>query len=108
MNNICNKCGLPEDLCVCEDIAKETQKIFIKTEKRKFGKVYTIIEGVNPKEIDVRELLKKLKSRLSCGGCFKQGRIELQGDHLPRGGKPHDARKVLVESGFAPEMIVTK
>jgi len=95
-------------LCVCEEIAKESQKIIIKTEKRKFGKVYTIIEGVNAKEIDVKELLKKLKNKLSCGGCFKEGKIELQGDHMPKAGKPHDAREVLVEAGFAPETIVTK
>jgi len=108
MNNICNKCGLPKDLCVCEEIAKESQQILIKTEKRKFGKVYTIIEGINAKEIDTRELLKKLKNRLSCGGCFKRGRVELQGDHLPKAGKPYDARKVLVDAGFAPEMIMVK
>ena len=108
MNDICNKCGLPKDLCVCEDIAKETQKIIIKTEKKKFGKIYTVIEGVNAKEIDTKELLKKLKNKLSCGGSFKEGKIELQGDHLPRAGKPNDVRKVLVESGFAPEMIITK
>jgi len=108
MNDICNKCGLPKDLCVCEDIAKESQKIVIKGEKRKFGKIYTIIEGINAKEIDVRELLKKLKNRLSCGGCFKEGKIELQGNHLPKAGKPNDVRRVLVESGFAPETIVVK
>jgi translation initiation factor 1 len=60
------------------------------------------------KEIDMKELLRKLKNKLSCGGCFKEGRIELQGDHMPTAGKPHDVRKVLIESGFAPETIATK
>ena len=108
MNNICNKCGLPKELCVCEEIAKESQKILIRSEKRKFGKMYTIIEGINAKEIDMKELLKKLKNRLSCGGSFKEGKVELQGDHMPKAGKPNDVRKVLVESGFAPESIVTR
>jgi translation initiation factor 1 len=108
MNNICNKCGLPEELCVCEDIAKESQKIVIKSEKKKFGKIYTVVEGINEKEIDVKELLKKLKNRLSCGGSFKEGKLELQGDHMPKPGKPNDVRKVLVESGFAPETIMIK
>ena len=38
MTDICPKCGLPRDLCVCESIAKETQKIEVTTEKKKFGK----------------------------------------------------------------------
>ncbi len=108
MSEICNKCGLPKELCVCEDIAKESQTINIKKEKRKFGKMYTIVEGINSKEIDVKDLVKKLKHKLSCGGSFKEGRIELQGDHMPKPGKPKDVRTVLVESGFAPETIVVK
>ncbi len=108
MNNICNKCGLPKDLCVCEDIAKESQTIVIRSIKKKFGKVYTVVDGINAKEIDVKELLKKLKNRLSCGGSFKEGKLELQGDHMPKAGKPNDVRRVLIESGFAPETIVVK
>lgn len=108
MNNICPKCGLQKDLCVCESIAKESQKIIIKKEKKKFGKIYTVIEGINAKEIDLKELTKKLKNELSCGGTAKQGRIELQGDHTPASGQKKDARKILVESGFAPETIVVK
>ena len=26
MASICNLCGLPEELCICEEIAKEQQK----------------------------------------------------------------------------------
>jgi len=108
MNNICPKCGLPKDLCVCESIAKESQKIVIRREKKKFGKIYTVIEGINAKEIDLKELLKKLKNGLSCGGTAKEGRIELQGDQTPTAGRKKDARMILVESGFAPETIVVK
>ena len=35
MTNICPKCGLPRELCICETIAKEGQRIKIKAEKRK-------------------------------------------------------------------------
>ena len=38
MSEVCQDCGLPKDLCVCETIAKEQQKIEVSTEKRKFGK----------------------------------------------------------------------
>ena len=47
MSEICTVCGLPKELCVCETIAKESQKIIVKIEKKKFGKKYTIITGIS-------------------------------------------------------------
>lgn len=108
MSEICSKCGLPKDLCVCETIAKESQKITITTEKKKFGKIYTVIEGIDAKEIDMKELLKELKNTLACGGTIKKGKIELQGDHSPKAGNAPDAKKVLVKAGFAPNSIEVK
>lgn len=102
MGEICSKCGLPQELCVCETIAKENQIIEVKIEKKKFGKQYTIVTGLDPKEIDMDLLMKKLKSKFACGGTVKEGRIELQGNHKQK------ARQALVESGFAPETIVVK
>ena len=98
MISVCNQCGLPKDLCVCEVIAREQQKIIVKTEKRKFGKIYTIIKGIK-KEANVDELMKKLKSKFACGGTMKNGQIELQGDHKSR------MKKALVELGFPEETI---
>ncbi len=102
MSDICPKCGLPQELCVCESIAKESQKIEVLKEKRKFGKVYTVITGIDEKEIDIKSLLKKLKSKFACGGTAKGGNIELQGNHANR------VKEVLVECGFAPESIVAR
>jgi translation initiation factor 1 len=102
MSDICSTCGLPKDLCVCETIAKESQKITGKTIKKKFGKVYTIIEGINEHEIDLKDLAKKLKSRFACGGTAKDGIVELQGDHLKQ------LREELMTLGFAPETIEIK
>ena len=81
MEESCKVCGLPKDLCVCEEIAKEEQVIRIFLEKRKWGKNYTLVVGINPTEVDLSALAKKLKSKLACGGTAKEGRIELQGDH---------------------------
>lgn len=102
MTDICTTCGLPKDLCVCETIAKESSKITVKTEKRKFGKLYTIITGIDGKEINIDQLIKTLKSKLACGGTVKDGRIELQGDHKNK------IKQLLIESGFVPETITVK
>lgn len=99
MSEICTTCGLPKELCVCESIAKEAQKIKVYTADKKFHKTYTIIEGIDEKTIDIKDLAKKLKSQFACGGTYKEGKIELQGDHK------HKAMDVLVKMGFAPETI---
>jgi translation initiation factor 1 len=102
MSEICSTCGLPKELCVCETIAKENQVIEVYVEKKKFGKQYTIVTGIDTKEIDIDNLLKKLKSRLACGGTAKGGKIELQGNHRQK------VKEALLETGFAPETIVMR
>jgi len=102
MTEICPKCGLPKELCVCEAIARESQTIKVYIEKKKFGKKYTIIEGIADKNIDLHDLAKELKGKFACGGTAKEGRIELQGDHL------QSVRKVLIQMGFSPGTIDLK
>ena len=99
MSEICTKCGLPKELCICETIAKESQLIKVYLERKKFKKFYTIIEGIDEKEIDIKDLTKKHKSQLACGGTAKEGRIELQGDHKNK------VKDILVKMGFAPDTI---
>ena len=99
MSDICVTCGLPKDLCVCETIAKESQRIVVKTIKKKFGKKYTVIQGMNQTEIDLKDLAKKLKAKFACGGTAKDGIVELQGDHL------RNIKAELVALGFAPDTI---
>ncbi len=102
MTDIDPKTGLPEELGAFDDIAKESQTITVRTEQRKFGKTYTLIEGLDENEIDMKQLAKKLKSNFACGGTVKEGTIELQGDHT-RGMKDQ-----LQELGFAPESVNIK
>ncbi len=94
--NTCSKCGLPFDLCVCIVIERESEKIRISTEMRRFNKPITIIEGVVE---NVRDIAKQLKSRLACGGTVKEGHIELQGNHKNR------AKEILVKLGYSEEQI---
>jgi translation initiation factor 1 len=98
MAEICKKCGLPLDLCVCKAIAKEAERISVYTITKRYGKKMTVIDNISP-DINLKEMCKKLKQILACGGTYKDGKIELQGDHL---GKIKD---VLVELGFSPDQI---
>ncbi len=99
MAEVCPNCGLPKELCVCETIAKESQKIIVTTIKKAFGKLNTVITGIDEKEINLRDLAKKLKSEFACGGTSKEGKIELQGNHKQK------IKASLVRFGFAPETI---
>jgi translation initiation factor 1 len=102
MSEICNTCGLPKELCVCETIAKESQKIVVERVKKKFGKISTMITGINEAEINLKDLAKKLKNKFACGGTAKDGYIELQGDHLK------DMKAELIKLGFSPDSIEAK
>lgn len=84
MGDICSKCGLPKELCICNTLFKEQQNIKVFTEKKRFGKFSTIVEGINIKDVNIKELCKKLKSHLACGGTIKNKRIELQGNQKPK------------------------
>lgn len=96
--DICPKCGLPLQACVCKEIAKTEQRIRIETEKRRYGKVITLVTGLS-KDIDMKEVAKGLKSELACGGTIKNNAIELQGDHKKK------VKPVLVKMGFPEETI---
>lgn len=102
MSETCPKCGLVKELCTCETIAKESQRIRVRFEKRKFGKIYTVIEGIDSKDIDLKQVAKRLKTGLACGGTAKKGRIDLQGNHRQR------VKQALIRLGFAADTIDVK
>lgn len=97
--DICPKCGLPKQACMCEEIAKSEQRIQVTTVKRKFGKMMTVISGFE-RGIDVKKIAKDLKAELGCGGTVKDNAIELQGDHKKK------VKPALTRHGFTEESIV--
>ncbi|MCK4883689.1 MAG: stress response translation initiation inhibitor YciH [Candidatus Diapherotrites archaeon] len=98
MQEICSTCGLPKDLCVCVQIAKESQKIKIKVIRRKFRKFVTQVNGFD-KQTNVEEICKELKRKLACGGTVKDDRIELQGNHSIK------VKEILIKNNFPEELI---
>lgn len=90
--------GLPEDLIDTEAFSREQMKLKVRTDKRKFGRIVTIITGFDD-SIDIKSLAKKLKRKLGCGGTAYDNTIELQGDHRRK------IKEALMEEGFKEENI---
>jgi translation initiation factor 1 len=92
------KTGLPIQAIEWEDLAKSSQRIKITTDKKRYGKIVTIVSGFD-KGIDIKKTAKTLKNELACGGTYKDNTIELQGDHTKK------IKPALVKLGFEEESI---
>ena len=99
MAEICPICGLPKDLCVCEEISKEDQRVKIRLERRRWGKKYTVIDGIESKDLDLGNLATKLKNKCACGGTAKNEQVLLMGDHRDL------VYKTLIKIGFPQENV---
>ncbi len=99
MADVCNICGLPKDLCVCNEISKQQQRVVVKIEKGKYGKPSTIINGIADRNLNLRKIAQTLKTQCACGGTAKDNRIMLQGDHRK------EAKDYLIQLGFPEENI---
>jgi translation initiation factor 1 len=95
---ICPKCGLPKQACVCEQIVKSSQRIKVTIDKKRYGKIMTVVSGFES-GIDVKKIAKALKNELACGGTYKGNSVELQGDHRKK------IKEILVKLGFNEESI---
>ncbi len=93
----CQRCGLPKELCVCDEMTREGQRIRVRSDKRRYGKYVTLVDGF--KDVDIDKVAKELKRRLACGGTRKNDTVELQGDHKNK------VKGVLISMGFSQDMI---
>ena len=89
--------GLPKELLAMEEIVREQQSVKVHVEKRRYGKLVTVIEGLG-KSVDISDVAKQLKTRCATGGTSKGGAIELQGDHTKK------VKDVLSDMGFPVEI----
>ncbi len=85
----CERCGELEEICTCPPPARactppEQQTARLATEKRKKGKMVTVVRGLSPEENDLPELLAKIKASCGAGGTVKDEWLEIQGNHVAR------------------------
>lgn len=88
----CERCDLPEEDCRCPPpepeapatVPPEKQTARVSVEKRKRGKMVTVIRGLAAADNDLPALLTLLKTQCGAGGSLQEDSIEIQGRHLQR------------------------
>ena len=88
---MCERCGKPESECTCPPEPKprqlvppEKQTVRLAVEKRKKGKLVTVVRGLSTEANDLPGLLVRLKNSCGAGGTVDGDTLEIQGDHLER------------------------
>jgi translation initiation factor 1 len=61
---------------------KQTARIAV--EKRKHGRMMTVVRGLAAEDTDLPGLLKRLKNCCGAGGSLTDDALELQGSHVDR------------------------
>src|SRR5262245_20861880 len=89
----CDRCGALEADCTCPPLAVG-QVARLRVEKRKKGKVVTVIRGLTVAGNYLPALLSNLKNHCGAGGATQEDSLEIQGDHVER------IRGVLTELGY--------
>lgn len=64
-----------------ETLSISEQKLYLRLDRLKGGKVATVVENYIASADDLQALCKELKSKCGVGGSVKEGEILLQGDH---------------------------
>ena len=75
--------GQPEAAASYPSAAQQTARIW-RDSKRRRGKTVTVIGGLRHDPATFEALLKKLKQQCGAGGTYKDGELEIQGDHRER------------------------
>jgi len=95
----CERCGELEENCRCPPPPPERtppgkQTAHLAVEKRKKGKVVTVVRGLSAAGNDLPALLTELKNACGAGGSVQDDELEIQGSHVER------IRQLLTELGY--------
>ena len=99
-DEICPICSFPKELCICDSLSADEQQIIISNDKRKWGRVVTVITFEGNFDANLKDILKKAKHKCASGGAVRDNEIELQGDHKLK------MKKFLMDQGFPEENIL--
>jgi translation initiation factor 1 len=95
----CDRCGLIEADCKCPPLpvlcippTEQTARLVV--EKRRKGKVVTVVRGLTANGNDFPGLLTRLKAQCGAGGTLDGDNLEIQGEHTDR------IRLLLAEIGY--------
>ena len=83
---------------IIRELDKETARIVIFKDIRKFRKSVTVVTGLQESD-DSIGLTKELKTNIGTGGTYKDGQIVLQGDHREA------VKDALIKRGFNKDTI---
>lgn len=85
----CERCGALQEECQCGPpppprIPADQQTAKLVVEKRKRGKLVTVVRGLPAEGNDLPALLSQLKTACGAGGSLHDDHLEIQGDQLER------------------------
>jgi translation initiation factor 1 len=83
---------------IIRELDKETARIVIFKDIRKFRKSVTVVTGLQESD-DSIGITKELKTNIGTGGTYKDGQIVLQGDHREA------VKDALIKRGFNKDTI---
>ena len=92
----CERCERLESECACLPAEPEARELVrlgrsgkgpvvrVGEEKRKHGRMMTVVRDLDPEQVDLAALLKLLKNACGAGGTISEGLLEIQGGHGER------------------------
>ncbi len=84
----------PRKSKISNEILEPSKHFLVFSKEKRKGKTVTLIGEFHLPKIDATATLKTLKKKLGCGGAFKDGWMEFQGELKDK------LRPLLVDAGF--------
>lgn len=81
-------------------MSADEQQIVISNDRRKWGRVVTVVRFIGNFDVNLKNILTKAKKKCASGGTVRDNEVELQGDHRFK------MKKFLIDLGFPEENIL--
>ena len=101
---LCDRCGVETRSCNCPplDTPPAKQSLKVRLDRRKRGKLITVVSNFHCSDLQMHETLTDLKNKCGAGGSIEEGNIELQGDHTQR------VPELLIARGYRVQGVRSK